>query len=387
MDFRLTKEEEVFQQEVDEFMKKELTQDVVEESNQGLGPAAKTWEFLGKLGAKGWLVPMLPKEYGGLGGTWMQKYIIDDALDYHFFPEPFAFIGGYIVAPMLMMIGNEEQKKEYVPKIASGEMEFALGYSEPEAGSDTANIDIRVVEDGDYYVMNGQKIFNTSCHYAHYHWLCARTEVTTPKHRGLSLFIVPMDTPGISLSPLWAISGERTNAVYYDNVRVPKSSLVGEKNRGFYHMMAALNLERLFPTGHIRRGLSELIKYIQTTTRNGKPLAEDPLVKQRVAELTIRVEAAESLGYRVTWMLQNGKVPDYESSVNKVFITETEQEIAYTGLKIMGLYGQLKGGPHAPVNGELAHFFLAVARRTVTGGTNEIQRNIIAYRGFNLPRA
>ena len=317
----------------------------------------------------------------------MQKYIIDDALDYHFFPETFAFIGGYIVAPMLMMIGTEEQKKEYVLKIARGEMEFALGYSEPEAGSDTANIDIRAVEDGDYYVMNGQKIFNSGCHYAHYHWLCARTEVTTPKHRGLSLFIVPMDTPGISLSPLWTIAGERTNAVYYDNVRVPKSSLVGEENRGFYHMMAALNLERLFPTGHIRRALSELIKYIQATTRNGKPLAEDPLVKQRVAELAIRVEAAQSLGYRVTWMLQNNKVPDYESSVNKVFITETEQEIAYTGLKIMGLYGQLKGGPHAPVNGELAHFFLAVARRTVTGGANEIQRNIIANRGFGLPRA
>ena len=287
-----------------------------------------------------------------------------------------------------MLVGSEEQKKEYIPKIASGEIELALGYTEPEAGSDTANIDIRAVEEGDYYIMNGQKIFNTSCHYTHYHWLCARTEVTTPKHRGLSLFIVPMDSPGISLSALWTIGGERTNQVFYDNVRVPKSCLVGEKNRGFYHMMAALAFERLFPASHCRRGLDELINYAKTTTKNGKPLTEDPLTRQKLAELATKVEAAESLVCRIVWMLENNKVPDYEASVNKVFVTELEQDIAYTGLKIMGLYGQLKtGSKYAPIDGVLDHFFLCVARRTVSAGTNEIMRTVIAQRGLGLPRA
>lgn len=388
MDFSLTPEEEAFRQEVEQFLKTNLTPEVVEEGNQGLGLGPKGWEFIRALGARGWLAPMLPREFGGIGGTWMQRHIIADALDYRFFPVPFALIGASIVAPILMLCGSEEQKREYVPKIARGEIEFALGYTEPEAGSDLSNISIRAVEQEDCYIVNGEKVFNTGCHYSQYHWLCARTEVTTPKHRGLSLFIVPMDSPGITLSPIWTMGGERTNRVFYDNVRVPKKNLVGQKNRGFYHMMEALSFERLFPSGHLRRGLDEVVKWASTVTSNGVPLSRTPLVRQKLAELAIKVEATESLSYRVTWMLQNKRVPDYEASVIKVFLTELEQEIAYTGLRIMGLYGQLRAGSsYAPCDGNLARFFMAVARRTATAGANEIQRTIIAQRGFGLPRA
>jgi len=387
MDFSLNKEEEVFHREVEEFFRKEFDPEIVEEERKSSGRGLRTWEFMRKLGARGWLAPMLPKEYGGIGGTWMHRHIIDDALDYYMFPELFAPIGAVIVAPMLLMIGTEEQKKEYVPRIARGEIEFALGYTEPEAGSDLANIDIRAVEQADCFVMNGQKVFNTGCHYSQYHWLCARTEVISPKHRGLSLFIVPMNSPGIVLTPMWTIAGERTNQVFYNDVRVPKKNLIGEKNRGFYHMMGALNFERLLPAAHVRRGLDEITKYVQTTTRNGNLLSEDSLIGQKLAELAIRVEIAETLSYRVTWMLQNNKVPDYEASINKVFITELEQDIAYTGLRIMGQYGQLKSGSkYAPLNGQINHFFLNVARRTVSGGANEIMRNVIAMRGLGLPR-
>ena len=388
MDFSLSREEEAFRKEVEGFLQKEAGPEVVEESNMGLGWGPETWKFVKRLGSKGWLLPMFPKEYGGISGTWMQKHIVDDALDYFFFPEQFVAVGAAIVAPMLMMVGTEEQKREYVPRIARGEIEFALGYTEPEAGSDLANIGIRAVEDEDYFVINGQKIFNTGCHYSQYHWLCARTEIITPKHRGLSLFIVPMDSPGIKLTPIWAICGKRVNQVFYDNVRVPKKNLVGDKNRGFYHMMAAVDLERLLPTRHTKRAINEIVQYAKTTTKDGKPLSHDPLIRQKLAELSIKVEAIESLSYRVTWMLQNGKVPNYEAAVNKVFLTELEQDIAYTSLRIMGQYGQLKtGSKYAPVNGWFDQFNLFSARRTVAAGANEIQRTVIAQRSFDLPRS
>ncbi len=388
MDFGLTKEEQVFSKEVKEFLAKELTTDAVDEWNRGLGFGPKCWAFLGKLGAKGWLASMLPKEYGGTGGTWMQRAIIENTLAYNLFPSPLMLVGVGIAIPMLMAVGTEEQKREYIPQIAGGKVEFALGYSEPEAGSDLSNIDIRAVEEGDYYVINGQKTYNTCCHYAQYHWLCARTEVTTPKHRGLSLFVVPLNSPGISLNPLWVIGGERTNQVFYDNVRVPKKNLVGEKNRGFYHMMTALALERMFPTGQLRRAFDEIKKYAQTTSKNGKLLSQDPIVRQKLAELDTRLQIAEILGHRLIWMLQHEQTPDWQAPLSKIFVTELEQDMAYNGLRIMGLYGPLEtGSKYAPIHGHLAHFFLSVARRTISGGTNEIQRNIIAQRGFGLPRA
>lgn len=387
MDFRFKPEEEAFQKEVQEFFEKQVTEDILDEigSLSGLGgPLGK--EFVRKLGARGWLVPMLPEEYGGLGASYMYRFIILNKMHY-FFPEAIILIGAQIVAPTLMAVGSEEQKKEYVPRIARGEVEFALGYTEPQAGSDLAAIDIRAVEKEDHYVIAGHKIYNTSAHYAQYHWLCARTEVTTPKHRGLTLFIVPLDSPGISITPMWTMAGERTNEVYYDDVRVPKENLVGEKNRGFYHMAVALDHERVFPVGQLDRALEELTKYVKETKRNGKLLAEDPLVRQKLAELSVEVEVARSLAYRVAWMLDSGIVPNYESSVLKVFVSDLEQRLSYNALRIMGSYGQLEpGSKHVPLEGWIERWFLSNARRTISAGSNEIQRNVIAQRGFSLPR-
>ena len=387
MDFRFKPEEEAFQKEAQEFFEKEVNEDILDEigSLSGLGgPLGK--EFVRKLGARGWLVPMLPKEYGGLGASYMYRFIILNKMHY-FFPEAIILIGAQIVAPTLMAVGSEEQKKEYVPRIARGEVEFALGYTEPQAGSDLAAIDIRAVEQEDHYVISGHKIYNTSAHYSQYHWLCARTEVTTPKHRGLTLFIVPLDSPGISITPMWTMAGERTNEVYYDDVRVPKKNLVGEKNRGFYHMAVALDHERVFPVGQLDRALEELTKYVKETKRDGKLLAEDPLVRQKLAELSTEVEVARSLAYRAAWMLDSGEVPNYESSVLKVFVSELEQRLSYNALRIMGSYGQLEpGSKHVPFKGWIERWFLSNARRTISAGSNEIQRNVIAQRGFNLPR-
>lgn len=386
MDFKLTKQEMAFQKEIREFFQREVTDELAEELNKGLGLGPLGWQFIRKLGAKGWLMPTLPEEYGGINATQMQRFLIINEL-YYFFPEMMALAGVAIVAPTLMIVGNEEQKKKYVLKIARGEIEFALGYTEPNAGSDLASIDIRATEEGDYFLLNGQKTFNTGCHYAQYHWLCARTEVTAPKHRGLSLFIVPLNSPGITIRPLWVMSGERTNEVFYENVRVPKENLVGEKNKGFYHMMLALSFERMFPFGHLNRALEDLISYAKTTRRRGGALAEDVLVRQKIAEVATRVEVCRGLCYQIVWMLDKGKVPDHEASILKVFITETEQQIASMGLSIMGLSGQLEpGSKYAPLKGWFEHWYLSNARRSITAGANEIQRNIIAQRGLGLPR-
>lgn len=387
MDFRLSPREEKFSKEVHSFLRKEATPELLEEISLGAGYGPLSWRFIRKLGEKRWLTPMLPLEYGGLGASHMQRQIIRDEICY-FFPEMMAMVGAQIVAPVVMAVGSEEQKKEYVPRISRGEIEFALGYTEPEAGSDLANIQIEAEEREDCYVVNGQKMFNTASHYAHYHWLCARTAVIEPKHKGLSLFIVPLDSPGISLIAMWTVSGERTNSVFYDNVKVPKKNLVGEKNRGFYHMASALEHERMFPVGQLRRAIEDLTNYVKTTKRDGKVLAQDPLIQRTIAELAIEVEVAQWLAYRLVWLVENGKPTDYEAPVEKLFATELQIRLGDAGLSIMGQYGVLceRSKHSSSIIGWLEHWFLTTARQTISAGASEIQRNIIATRGLGLPR-
>ena len=233
MDFRFSKEEEEFRKELGEFLDKELTEEIARQNweDKGLGPEGR--EFARKLGAKGWLGLGWPKEYGGQGGSPMYEFILVTELARRgaHIPNDIARLMG---GPTILRHGSEELKKEFLPRIARGEIEFALGYTEPQAGSDLAALEMRAVEDGDDYIMNGQKMFNTECHYADYHWLAARTDPDAPRHRGISLFVVDMNSPGITIRPLWTMSGERTNEVFYDNVRVPKRRMVGEKNRGFF---------------------------------------------------------------------------------------------------------------------------------------------------------
>ena len=239
MNFRFSPDEERFRQEVRAFLDKEVTEGVLQEIDSGQGFGPHSWELLRKLGAKGWLTPSWPKEYGGLGLSHIYRFIIQEELDYYGGLFIGRSTGASIAGPTILLYGSEEQKKEYLPRIARGEIEFALGYTEPQAGSDLAALEIRAVEDGEDYVMNGQKCFNTRSHFAQYHWLAARTDPNAPRHRGISLFIVDLSSPGITIRPMWTVGGTRTNEVFYDSVRVPKGNLVGEKNRGFYHIATA----------------------------------------------------------------------------------------------------------------------------------------------------
>ena len=218
-------------------------------------------------------------------------------------------VGYTMVGPTILRRGGEEMKKEFLPRIVNGEVEFCLGYTEPNSGSDLASMQMRAVEEEDCYIINGQKTFNTECHYSEYHWLAARTnwDPDIPQYKGISLFVVDMDTPGVTVRPLWTMSGERTNEVYYDDVRVPKNRLVGEKNKGFYYMMEAIGSERnqvfipvrLFPV------LDELVAYAKETTFDGKPLAEDPIIRDRLAQAAVELEVANVLAEHARWLESN----------------------------------------------------------------------------------
>jgi alkylation response protein AidB-like acyl-CoA dehydrogenase len=249
-------------------------------------------------------------------------------------------------------------------------------------------LNIRAEDKGDHFLINGTKLFNTSCHVADYHWLAARTDPDNPaRHKGISMIIVDMKSPGITIAPLITMSDMRTNEVFYEDVRVPKENLVGEKNSGFYYLMAALDFERMFPIGVFRRIFDEIVEYAKETVVDGKPLSKNPLIRQRLAQLSIEIEVTRLLYYQLAHILDKGGIPNYQSSMEKTFATELSQRITNVGMDILGLYGQLKeGSKWVQLRGQVEKYYRNSVVQTIVAGTSEIQRNIIAQRGLGLPR-
>ncbi|RLC92585.1 MAG: hypothetical protein DRI39_08080 [Chloroflexi bacterium] len=384
MHFAFSAEEEAFRQEFSDFLRKHATPAILQEAESGLGWGPHTWELVRKLGVRGWLTPTWPREYGGLGLDPVYRFIIHEELDYSgALPEGASMVGAGMVGPTLMLYGTEEQKDQYLLRIARGEIEFALGYTEPEAGSDLAGLEIWAQEAGDHYIMSGQKLYNTRCHYAHYHWLAARTESGKPKHRGISLFIVDLQSPGISIRPLWTLGGMRTNEVFYDNVSVPRQNLVGKKNRGFYYILAALEFERVFSVGGLRRMFEELAAYV----RESPFLRSDPLTWQRLAQLHVEIEIARLFAYRLAWLQTSRTAATHEAAALKLFASELWQRLAASAAEILGLAAQLKGGAKgAPLGGKVERLCRECLVQTFAAGSSEIMRGIIATRGMRLPR-
>ena len=384
MDFALSREEEAFRQEVRDFLNKEVTPEVIREAQSGLGWGSHTWELIRKLGEKRWLCPSWPKEYGGLGLPAIYRFIIHEELDYsEALLGGTVLVGANMAGPTIVLYGTEEQKREYLPGIARGEIEFALGYTEPEAGSDLASLEIRAEEGEDHYILNGQKLFNTRCHYAQYHWLAARTDPQVLKHRGISLFIVDLKSPGITIRPLWTLSGVRTNEVFYDSVVVPKKNLVGEKNRGFYYMMTALEFERVLSVGGMRRAFEEFVNYV----KERPDLKDDIFVRQKIAQIGTEIEVARLFVYRLAWLQTKRIVANYEAGALKLFASELWQKLANSAMEILGLGGQLQADSKwAPLNGRIERLCRESLFYTFAGGTSEVMRNIIATRGLGLPR-
>ena len=391
MDFRFTPDEEAFREELVTFLKEELPQDWVgiDTSEDG----EEDWDFTlamrQKLARKGWLAIHWPREYGGMDASIMTQLIFTEELSYHRAPG-FDQFGVRMMGSTLLVHGTEEQKRTFLPPVARGEVQWCQGYSEPDSGSDLASLQTRAVADGDDFLINGTKIWTSGAHHADWMMLLARTDPNVPKHHGITFFLVDMKSPGITVRPIIDMSGlHRINQVFLDNVRVPRANVVGEVNRGWYVGATLLDFERsgVEYAATCRRTLEELIQLAKETRYNGQTAAENPVIRNRLAELAIEIEVSRMLSYHIAWMQSQGLVPNKEASMAKLFGTELQQRVAAAGMDLLGLYGQLSPGTKwAYLQGRLQRWFLYSFSTTIAGGTSEIQRNIIATRGLGLPR-
>jgi len=397
MEFRFTSEEEAFRQEVRAFLRSELPADWATSGGGGgigLGEGGEErWEFLRdfqrKLAGKGWLTLGWPKEHGGLAASHMMQVIYNEEMTYHRAPTQLG-VGPDRVGPTIILYGTDEQKQRLLPGIVNADAVWCQGFSEPGAGSDLASLQTRAVADGDYFVVNGQKIWTSFAHRADWCILLARTDLDAPKHKGISYFLCDMTLPGIEIRPLVDIMGRHTfNQLFFENVRIPRDCLIGDLNRGWYVAAATLDFERSGINRVVAgyRMLEELTRYAAETKHDGRRLIDETGVRHRLAELAIEFEVGRTLAYRVASMQARGQIPNAEASMSKLYGSELQQRLGGAGMEIVGLSGQLEPGSRwAPLAGRLEQFYLFASALTVAAGTSEIQRGIIAGRGLGLPR-
>jgi alkylation response protein AidB-like acyl-CoA dehydrogenase len=356
-----------------------------ENTEDPMQPREHGRRFLRKLGADGWLGVSWPREYGGQGRTPIEHWLFAEELYNRRLPNGNLTLSS--VGRTIMLMGSDAQKAEYLPGIRAGELEFAIGYSEPDAGSDLASLRTRAVRDGDDYVINGQKIWTTGASVATHIWLAARTGAQEARHRGISAFIFSMDTPGITITPIITQGGERTNAVFFDNVRIPAGSLVGEENGGWKAVTAALNFERMFYHNEARWELRQLADWATDEGLLDGDSADAHQLAVVMGEHAVDVEICRLFALRGARMLAAGQVPYAEASVNKIWWGELRQRICDTGLDLIGEDGAIAtGDPYAPAHGHLEHGLQSSPVWRFGGGTNEIQLDIIATQGLGLPR-
>lgn len=388
MDFGLSEDEKNILNEVRDFIRNKTTPELLKESKnlELIYGGEEGRKAIKEFAQKGWLTPDWPEEYGGLGLSEHLAFMIQDELMYAGWPT--YFTAAKMAGPALRRIGSEGMKKKFLGPISRGEIEFALGYTEPDSGSDLMSLKTKADDKGDHFVINGQKIFNTHCHVADYHWLAVRTEPDKKGASGISLIIVDLRTPGIKINPLITRIGTRTNEVYYEDVIVPKENIVGERGKGAYYIMQALDFERMWPFGAYRRIFEDIIEYTKNKIIRGRPLSKDPLVRQKISKMAADLEVSKLLLYRIAYMLEKGKVPGVESSMQKLYTSEVvSQKLSESVMQILGHFGNLEDGSKwAQLEGKMAHWYQWSYVETIVGGTSEIQRNILAQRGLCLPR-
>ncbi len=390
MELRFGDKEEALRGEVRTFLKEHLDHDS--------GPAAfgggtdEQFEgaraFNTALASRGWIAPAWPTEYGGLGASITEQMVFNEEFGYHGAPDTGTRgFGVGMIGPTLIIHGNEEQKRQYLPKITSGEHIWCQGYSEPGAGSDLASLQTRAVRDGDDYVINGQKIWTSGGHRANQMFTLVRTDPEAPKHRGISFLLIDdiKNQPGLTIRPLVNMANRHHfNEVFFEDVRVPARNLIGEENRGWYVGMTLLDFERsgIGTTASQKRTL----EHLAVTLRKG-PRERREKYRTKLANFVVENNVARFLGYRIGYMQSRGLVPNYESSVIKIFQSELGQRIYNFGVNLLGLSGQMvPEESRAPLAGDLPEAYLQAVPSSIYSGTNEIQRNIIATRGLGLPR-
>ena len=388
MDFRLSEKQEKFRQEVRDFLEEELRQGLWE-------PSCDAWimghdpEFTKRVSKKGWIGITWPKEHGGQGRSFVHRLILTEEMLRYGAPAACHWFADRQIGGAIVHYGTEEQKKQLLPLILRGEAYVGLGMSEPDAGSDLASLKTRAVEDGDDYIIDGQKTWTSGGSYMNWIYLVARTDPDAPKHRGISEFFFETSLPGVTVVPIVDITGGvHFNEVFFENVRIPKKCLIGEKNRGFYQILNQLDyersgMERLMANYPL---FEALIQYTRETKRYGKPLSEEPVIRSKLAQLKIELEIGRLHMYRVTMVMDEGRAPNWESAMSKAYGTTFEQRLASTAIEILGLYGQLQPESKlVPLRGMAYHSYLSSKGYSLQAGTSEILKNILALRKLELP--
>jgi alkylation response protein AidB-like acyl-CoA dehydrogenase len=387
MDFKFTEEEEKFRADVRSFLRSEWKLGRVDVEDPETFAAARTFEK--KMADRGWRTMHWPKEYGGQGVTHMMQIILREEMSY-VGARILDGQGVHMIGPCIMVHGTEEQKKRFLPPIARCEVIWAQGFSEPNAGSDLASLQLRAVKDGDDYILNGQKTWTSAGTVGDWIHVMARTDTNAPKHRGISYFVVDMKSPGITVMPIINMAGMAGfTDTYFDNVRVPKDQMIGEENRGWYVAMTTLDFERssISFAAESAKTLEDLVKWAKETKRNGKAVIEEGVARHKLAEMAIEIEVARLINYNVAYMQTHGLIPAYQASMAKTFGTELHQRLARTGMDLMGLYAGLDvKSKYAQLEGRIKYLYLWTIGETIYAGSNEIQRNIMAQRGLGLPR-
>lgn len=397
MDFAFSQEELDLREEIEAFVRAELPREwddwvVYWPGSYGTMPQMEaefkeiSRRFSRMLGERGWLNLGWPREHGGQGSA-IKAAIAGDVFSYYRVPA--GGVASGIVGPTLILVGTEQQKKEFLPQIAAGEIGFWLAYSEPNAGSDLVSLKTTGVDDGDHFIVNGQKIWSSGAHVTEYGWAIVKTDTEAAPHKSATLMIIPNDTPGVTINPIINICGNHSfNEVFFDDVRVPKKYVVGEVNKGFYYVMLALQFERLMTgAGSFRRVLEELVQFAKETVRNGRPLSEDPRVRKALAAIAVEVEVFLTFYWQSVWMMDRGQVPELEASALKLIFTELSVKLANTAVDLLGPYGLLdKGSKWAPFGGRVGMGYLDSISGPIGAGTSEIQKTILATRGLGLPR-
>jgi 3-oxocholest-4-en-26-oyl-CoA dehydrogenase alpha subunit len=398
VDFEFSTEQRAFAEEVEQFLDDHDDPDVFDLTRENMAQIVDTPKrraFMREVGERGWLGLTWPKQYGGSDGEGVYEFLLNEALAARGGPQIGKGVG--IIGKTLIAHGNDFLKETFLPMILRNDVEFAVGYSEPNAGSDAASMRLkaeRADRDGEPgWLLNGQKTWTTSAHFAEWYWLGTRTDPNN-KHRGITLMLVPLDQPGITIKPIWTMGDERTNEVFIEDVFVPDEYVVGDVNHGFQYISEALDLERftLFTFSPIAQRLDLLCEYVRTAERDGLPLRDDPVIRSRLARLVTEAEVARVLGLRVVAASMKaektkGAPPTVESSEYKLYATEYSRRLANASMDIAGPGSQLRvKSETAPMEGRAESTYRYTVIDTIGGGTSEVQKNIIARRALGLPK-
>jgi len=370
--------------------------DLTRENMAQIVDTPKRRAFMRSLGERGWLGLTWPKAYGGSEGAGVYEFLLNEQLAGRGGPQIGKGVG--IIGKTLIAHGSDFLKQKFLPMILNNDVEFAVGYSEPNAGSDAASMRLkaeRTERDGKSgWILNGQKTWTTSAHFAEWYWLGTRTDPNN-KHGGITLMLVPLDQPGVTINEIWTMGDERTNEVFIEDVFVPDEYVVGEVGRGFQYISQALDLERftMFTFSPIKQRLDLLCDYVKTAERDGAPLKDDPVTRRDIARLCTDAEVARVLGLRVVAASMKGEdvpgtpPPTTEASEYKLFATEFSRRLANASMDIAGPSTQLRvKTKEAPMEGRAESTYRYTVIDTIGGGTSEVQKNIISRRALGLPK-